>query len=389
LSLVLGGGEVTLLEETAAYASFAADGLFHATRPILAIQDVSGRVLREYSVEERQAIPEEAARNITDILSDNSARASVFGEISALTLGPDIPVAAKTGTTQDARDAWVLGYTTGIAAGVWVGNNDNSSMSEKGAGISAAGPLWNAFMKFAARTYAAQPFTSSQPVAGGKPVLDGKPGGEIIVPIDMLTGKRATEFTPKNLVERRAYTQVHTILRFVNKNDPRGSEPQNPEEDSQYWNWEHPVSQWVLSENAIEAHYNEPPPQEYDDAHTASSLPRVLLQSPYEGEIIRSRSVNLRADVDAPLPVKRVEFYFDALFIGSDFTVPYSYTYTLPAKVIGLTHMLTARVYDIIENTANDSHTITIDPSLGVVVESVDSFTPPEEEMFISESPLP
>ena len=143
---------------------------------------MSGRVLREYSVEERQAIPEEAARNITDILSDNSARASVFGEISALTLGPDIPVAAKTGTTQDARDAWVLGYTTGIAAGVWVGNNDNSSMSEKGAGISAAGPLWNAFMKFAARTYAAQPFTSSQPVAGGKPVLDGNPAEKLLCP---------------------------------------------------------------------------------------------------------------------------------------------------------------------------------------------------------------
>ncbi|MDO8558173.1 MAG: PBP1A family penicillin-binding protein [bacterium] len=383
LSLVLGGGELTLLQETGAYATFAADGIFHEIRPILSIVDISGDILRAYTSEERRVITEQSSRQVTDILSDNEARAPVFGAESALYLGPDIKAAAKTGTTQDNRDAWVLGYTTGLAAGVWVGNNDNSSMSEKGAGISAAGPLWNEFMKFAARTYAAEDFPAPDTAPAGKAVLDGKLGGEAIVPIDKLSGKRATEFTPKHLIEQRAYPQVHTILAFVDKNDPRGPIPQNPEEDSQYWNWEHTIEQWVLTENAQGGHYNELPPESYDDIHTESSIPRVMLRAPYAGEIIRSRAVHIAADVASFRPVTRVEFYFDSLFISSDFTSPYTYTYILPQRITGALHTFSVRVYDDVENMAKDTREVTIDPSSGVTIEN------PEPSDISAETPLP
>ncbi|MDP3963743.1 MAG: transglycosylase domain-containing protein [bacterium] len=374
LSLVLGGGEVKLAELTGAYATFAADGIHRTLRPILAIEDVNGVKIREYPIEERRAIPEEAARLITDVLSDNAARTPTFGERSSLFLGENIPVAAKTGTTQESRDAWVEGYSSGIAAGVWVGNNNNSSMTQKGGGISAAGPLWNAFMKEALKLYAAQPFSKPEAAKTGKLMLDGQAGEELLVPIDTLSGKRATDYTPKHLIEMRPYRQVHNILHFVNKDDPRGPIPADPAQDSQYWNWEHPVSQWVIIENTKGAHYNESPPQDYDDLHTAGTQPQVLLRTPYDGEWLYSRTLLLSADATSPRRITRVEFYFDNLFIGSDFTSPYAYTYGLPQRVIGQTHAITAKAYDDIENVGQAVHAITIDPASGVVIEEASPF---------------
>lgn len=390
LSLVLGGGEVKLVELAGAYAVFAADGMHRILRPILAVEDVHGAVLRQYPVEERRAIPEETARLVTNILADNAARAPVFGEHSPLTLGEDTPVAAKTGTTQEARDAWVVGYTSGIAVGVWVGNNDNTPMSQKGAGISAAGPLWNAFMREALKLYAAQPFTEPKPIETDKLVLNRKIGQELVVPIDRMSGKRATAHTPAHLVDNRSYLQVHTILHYVDKQDPQGPLPGDPAQDSQYWNWEHPVSQWVIIENTKGAHYNESPPEEYDNLHTAANQPLVLLRSPYNGERLYSRSLVLSAEAFTPGPfetvtstfpqnvgdvpygprrITRIEFYFENLFVASDFTPPYAYTYVLPYRVIGEHHTITARAYDDIENVGEAVHAISIDPVSGVIIE--------------------
>jgi 1A family penicillin-binding protein len=380
LSLVLGGGEIMLLEETGAYATFANDGLFSKVRPILSIQDMQGDTIKNYDTDQKQAIDAEASRQITDILSDNNARAPMFGAQSALYLGPDIPVAAKTGTTQENRDAWVMGYTTGITTGVWVGNNDNSPMTQKGAGISAAGPLWNEFMKFAAKTYAAEAFVKPQPVATDKPVLDGKIGGETVVQIDKASGKLATQFTPENFIENRVYPQVHTILAFVDKNDPRGPIPANPASDPQYWSWEHPVEQWVASENSNGGHYNEPPPAEYDDVHTAANIPHIQLTSPSENERLTSRNLTLTAEAQSSRRIDRVEFYFDSYFVGSDFNPPYVYPYTLPATITGATHVFTAKAYDDLGDMAKNVRTVTIDESSGVQIENPESSPSPSAD---------
>ena len=143
-SLVLGGGEVHLLDMVAAYGVFASEGKKTYPQSILQIQDTKGRPLKENTSSAIQIMDPKIAILVTSILSDNEARAPVFGLYSKL-LVPGYGVAAKTGTTQEYRDAWTLGYTSELAAGVWVGNNNNAAM-EKAPGATVAAPIWNQFM---------------------------------------------------------------------------------------------------------------------------------------------------------------------------------------------------------------------------------------------------
>ncbi|NCC68442.1 MAG: hypothetical protein EOM14_09680 [Clostridia bacterium] len=127
LSLVLGGGEVKLLEHTNAYSAFARDGQISPIVSILKIEDKNGRLLEEYKPDSKKALDPQVARMVNSILSDNEARSYVFGEKNYLNLG-DRPVGAKTGTTNDYHDAWTMGYTPSLVTGVWIGNSDNKGM---------------------------------------------------------------------------------------------------------------------------------------------------------------------------------------------------------------------------------------------------------------------
>ena len=143
LSLTLGGGEVTLLDLTSAYTTFANGGI--ATRPIglKSVQTYNNkRLYTEPKTEKKQIFSKEVSFLISHILSDNIARNITFGPNNYLVI-PGKTVAAKTGTTDDKRDNWTLGYTKDIVVGVWVGNNDNSKMdSSLTSGVSGAAPIW-------------------------------------------------------------------------------------------------------------------------------------------------------------------------------------------------------------------------------------------------------
>ena len=145
LALTLGGGEVRLLELTAAYGAFANTGYRIEPVTITRVEDSQGRVLKvwEAAAGER-VLDERVAYLITDILSDNLARAPSFGEGSALRLSR--PAAAKTGTTTDWRDNWTVGYTPDLVVGVWAGNADNSPMNHV-SGVTGAAPIWHDVME--------------------------------------------------------------------------------------------------------------------------------------------------------------------------------------------------------------------------------------------------
>lgn len=168
LSLALGSAEVTLLDLTYAYTPFATLGVmagtpvqnprlgYRALDPvaILRIEDRSGRILWQLDERSttfgRQSVLQDAlAYLITHILSDERARLPAFGEGNALQLSR--PAAAKTGTTNDVRDAWTVGYTPDLVMGVWVGNNDNTPLGEDLSGATAAAPIWHAVMEYAHR----------------------------------------------------------------------------------------------------------------------------------------------------------------------------------------------------------------------------------------------
>jgi len=230
LSLTLGGGEVTLLEMTGAYATLANGGKWVPLVSILRIEDAAGRVIEEYRPPaEVQAISPQHAFLITDILADNEARTPVFGPNSSLKLSR--PAAAKTGTTDDWRDAWTIGYTPELVTGVWVGNADNSSMTQV-AGSRGAAPIWHNFMEKALDGQPASQFPRPEGIeeyeisrdggslpspacplerrrkeifAAGQGPLGPEHDFHQLVRIDTSTGARAGDYCPAASVEERYY----------------------------------------------------------------------------------------------------------------------------------------------------------------------------------------
>ena len=145
LSLTLGGGEVTLLDLTTAFATLANNGTYVEPTPIRGIADALGRPVSGWQQSEAsQAVSAAAAYLVTDILSDNDARTPAFGANSPLQLSR--PAAVKTGTTTDWRDNWTVGFTPSLVAGVWAGNSDGHPMKNS-SGLTGAAPIWHDFME--------------------------------------------------------------------------------------------------------------------------------------------------------------------------------------------------------------------------------------------------
>lgn len=208
LSVVLGGAGISLYDIVSGYSVFANDGVRNPTTSILKITTADGAVLEEYQPQDERVLPAQIARMISDVLSDNDARAAVFGYSNSLVL-PGRPVAAKTGTTQNNRDGWVIGYTPSLVTGIWTGNNDDTPMTAAGAGLSAAGPAWNEFMRRALQGAPVEFFKKPDPVVDDRPMMNGDYHG------------------PNG--------QIHTILYYLNQNDPL------------FTNWETPVQAWMAA----------------------------------------------------------------------------------------------------------------------------------------------
>ncbi len=195
LALTLGGGEVSLLELTGAFATFANSGIRVPPVAITRIEDFSGNVIFETGPPAaEQVIRPEHAYLITSILSDNDARTPMFGAASVLNL--PFRAAAKTGTTNDFRDNWTLGYTPNLAVGVWVGNADNSPMVNT-TGLSGAAPIWAEFMQFAIPL-----------ITGNNPAPFNRPERVVDKVICAVSGTEPSEWCPTQRSEIFAYDQL-------------------------------------------------------------------------------------------------------------------------------------------------------------------------------------
>ncbi len=230
LSLVLGGGEVKLSELVGAYSTFAQDGVKHDQVFILSVKDARNNKLEEYKNTGTQVIEPQYIRMLNNILSDTSARSGLLHSSLSLTQFEGYDVALKTGTTNDYKDAWVVGYAPFITVGVWAGNSDNTPMQKQGGSILAAVPIWSDFMRNIVTMYSPETFPKPESVTPQKPMLDGQ-----YITKDPLTEKNT----------------VHSILHFVDKGNILGPQPQNPQNDPQYLNWEFGVSSWAR-QNGLE-----------------------------------------------------------------------------------------------------------------------------------------
>lgn len=195
LSLVLGAGEVPLLQMTNAYAVFANYGSYTTPTTILEVKDKSNATIYTYQPKSKQVIPSQVAFQISSILSDNEARQEVFG--GSLTLSR--PAAVKTGTTNDYKDALTIGYTPSLVVGVWVGNNDNKPMDSI-AGSSGAGPIWRLLME---RMFQGTPRQTFDPPLGMIRVTVCKENG---LRVNTATTSAYTEFFLSGTVPTRSCT---------------------------------------------------------------------------------------------------------------------------------------------------------------------------------------
>ncbi|MBI2041394.1 MAG: transglycosylase domain-containing protein [Candidatus Nealsonbacteria bacterium] len=201
LSLVLGGGEVKLLDITSAYGTFASRGLKTPPVSIIKISDTKGNIIEENKKTPKRVLDPKIVDKVSNILSDDEARAPIFGYRGSLYI-PGHQVAVKTGTTQEYKDAWTIGYTNSLVVGVWAGNNDSTPIERK-SGVAIASPIWNKFIKKALELYPSKNFIEPEPT-----------------------------------LAINSATSTHSILYYLKD---------KPEIDPQYQNWEIAIQNWIAS----------------------------------------------------------------------------------------------------------------------------------------------
>ncbi len=215
LALVLGGGEVNLLEMTSAYGVFATEGMYIAPTSILKIEDSAGNIIEQNNKQPRKVLDTQIARQISGILHDNDARLPEFPVNSPLAFFGEQQVAAKTGTTSNFKDGWTMGYTPYAVVGVWTGNNNNTPTRDIGIGIAA--PMWRKVMDKIISQHPVENFIPADPITDRNPILLGQ--------LDS--------------------SDSNTILFHIDRNDPLGPPPQNPQSDPQYDNWQRSIQNWL------------------------------------------------------------------------------------------------------------------------------------------------
>jgi membrane carboxypeptidase/penicillin-binding protein PbpC len=354
----LGGGEVSLLDITGAYGVFANDGVRNPTRTILEVDDNKGSVLEKSELNPVQALDSQIARQISSIISDTTVRMN-----SLKPIGESVgrKVAIKTGTTNDYRDVWTLGYTPSLVVGAWAGNNDNTPMEHNVAGLIIS-PLWGAFMSQVAKNFPPEEFgTPPEPLTDGKPVLRGVWQGGASYKIDTVTGKLATEYTPKETTKETIFNNVHTILYWLNKDDPNGPAPTDPTKDTQFPYWEYGVRKWFDNWKLSNPNFNETVnitiPTGTDDVHTPDKQPKVTILSPAPNSVIDpQKQLSIHLQSTGAYSAKKSDVYLNGKYVLTAETDPFNISF-VPADVSSLseTNTISITLYDSVLNKGQAS----------------------------------
>lgn len=337
LSLVLGGGEVKLIDLVGAYSVLAQEGVRHSQVMILKVEDSNGGTLEEYRNQEHKVIDPLYPRLINNILSDKDLRQSLFSSSLNLTVFPDQEVALKTGTSNDFHDAWALGYTPSLVVGVWAGNNDNAPMQQQAGSILAAVPIWHAFLAEALKNITAtETFTRPDSVSAEKPILRG----EAVINYQI------------NGIE---YPQIHDILYYINKDNPQGPVPQNPQDDPQFQNWEEALMEWLKQNLPDFSRYNQMPPGLTQNPDTGqNSKLEITAFSPNNGDFV-TNVINVKATINSDVNLHKIELYFNNQLI--DRKSPgsigiYEYQYQISNQKIELQNSLKIKISDVSGSSA-------------------------------------
>ena len=290
LSLVLGGGEVRMVELLSAYGVLATEGTYHEPVFILKVEDSRGRVLEEYKDNGKQVVDPQYPRLVNEILSDVGLRSGLFTASLHLTQVPGYQVALKTGTTNDYVDAWSFGYTPNLVAGVWAGNNNRQPLGQGGSSLLAAIPMWHSFMSRALPTLPVEHFNRPDPVVGSSPVLNGQ------------------------LIEG----EYHDILYYLGRQN-----------DSQYPLWEAGVKAWLIS-NPKPTRF--PTVKAGSEVKTSSDL-EIEFLAPDNGDKVNQAFV-LRAKVSGKKNITAAKVYLDNS-LKVDYSGDFGKSFSIEEDLVG------------------------------------------------------
>lgn len=305
LSLVLGTGEVRLIDMAAAYSVFANNGVKQDTNWMIKVEDSKGKTLEEYKEKQgKKVLDPQVAYLMNNVLSDDASRASVFGRGGPLTISGR-PAAAKTGTTSSYKDAWTVGYTPSLAAGVWAGNNDNTPMSQAGGSIAAA-PIWHDFM--------------TKALAGTPVEQFSRPSGVKSVSLDTVKGK-ITDIFASWFKIKQTTGEVETVKvnkktgKLVNDSCPPAAgdivsvvvskvAAEIPSSDPAYSRWYGPIAAWA-AKNGIGGGASVP--TQTDNCSDLNNNPTSTVKLDYVGiESIGVKSYRITFDVTADANIASV-----------------------------------------------------------------------------------
>jgi penicillin-binding protein 1C len=313
LAVTLGGGEVHLIDTVTAYSSFANGG--HRVEPvsILKVEDHDGNILYEYKpVEGKKVLDPGEAFLINDILSDNNARLLAFGANSLLNTGK--PIAVKTGTTNDQRDNWTIGWSQTTMVGVWVGNNDNSEMKRVASGITGASPIWRRVM-FAAiekgrETPAWEVPDNVEQVEvdsiSGYPMHDGYPTKKDYVIKGTLPNlpdpihskvklcRGQNKLAPETRVAQGDFEEKEFVI--LKESDPVSQDGKN--------RWQDAVNAWIAGQSDL---YK--PPTEYCNDHDTGDQLFVKLNKPNDQTSYPESGVDVEIDAVGIEGIDHVEVW--------------------------------------------------------------------------------
>ncbi len=300
LSLVLGGGEVRLLDMVEAYSVFAQNGIKHSQRFILKVEDNDGNVLEEFEDENKEVVDPQKVKILNNILYDNEARTPLYGANNQIQV-PGWEIAAKTGTTNNARDAWIFAYTPSYVTGIWAGNNDNSPMEKGGSSIMFVVPIWHHFAEQFLKDKTPEKFERPEPE---KPINKPMINGNYIVPY---------------IENNQLKPQIHSILWYVDKDNPLGPPPVNPNKDFQFKNWENSVLAWLGTVSLDMGYFNQP--ISYQTKLNPMPLKTDQLKekeieiiSPKNGDFLKN---NFQIKIKTKEPISLLEVYLNYSLVKS------------------------------------------------------------------------
>ncbi len=315
LAITLGGGETTLLDLSSAYSVFARGGIQKNPQSIIEITDFKGNTIYKPKEEKgRKVLIPEISFLISHILSDNNARKDEFGANSYLKI-PGKTVSVKTGTTNDKRDNWTVGFTKDITIGVWVGNNDNSPMNKKiASGLTGASPIWHKMMVSALKKYSDGIIDKPDDVKaleidaylGGLPKEGYPTRSEYFIegtePKDISPFYKKLKISKSNgklanQIEIKSGNYEEKDFIVITEKDPISTNGKN--------RWQEGIDQWASQQNNDKLHY----PTEISDSQSDQLI--IQIKNPKDKEKINSNKITLNAKINSIEPIKEIEIYLN------------------------------------------------------------------------------